>query len=1475
MRIAVTGADGQEHVVEFASMPSDADIDEVAHSFNPVPKTVSGAGTVDLRGLAVPSRPHAAAPRPAARPRPSFNGDPYGEPGAGVTEVFKGDRTVPASQLGRPKPKAKSLLPTDFDPGGDDSASREVRPPAQRMREATASYHARHDDPFVALGLPFTAEEFNRANNAGTVVRRLDGKPMELGAAVALVQKAKHVNGVAMTRTQSQVEQDQANAQGIGAAVGKGVGFNRGQSDRAVPRGGAAKDLYHDTHYDGLHEITPSERVRGAVNDYTEGLSKSLQSAGVPEAVAGLVAGIPTFPLHIGAEIGTIGDQRESAANRLGAATNLLAYAATEAGGKLLGEATAPLRAKAVAILKNSPAWSAIVGSGSRDEAVYAAAKALHVEPEKVGAVVDEAANQGHVKWKPDPGANGPTRKPKAAEATPEPTAPSYERKESAPGIGDPRAKPAAAPVEAPAPAAPKPEAESGNRYDPKPAPKIANDYDANGKPFFNPERDRPSGKRETPKPNVEPKPVDEGQAANTPPKEPVVAKEGDPNLTGGKNATVEAERAERGSSSVQKQDYTTPQQAHEAGKAAVEAGADHETLAREVATTPRPVTTTEHGVLLEGRRKLIEEYKAKSAALDDAILGGKPQEAAKAAFDDVAERLDRNDQALVKSGRETSASLNARKGMTTLDEGDYAEVQQAARREKGGKLDAKTDAQLKAQTAQIEAGNKRIAELEADAAKGEANRTFQTSRPKTKRTVEAIRADRAAAVSVFKTKTVGAEAEALAEEGITLHNSGLRLLTEDQAKAIVTIAKTYGEEGALKLEEAVAKVRAHVKAEAGFDLSEEDVTNALRGIYQRDPKEPKTRTAGEQQLLAWRSELKERAGALAKAKAEASKSEEAEAARLVREALAAERKALAEEARGRAKAAREGTAQARKDRRQAVVDAVKEGDAQTRQADAAARKAEGEDARAQAQEARARAEAAKKGEAEARKAKREDVRAAVAEDAKATREAARRVLREEGEKRAQALRDLNARAREEAAKAAKERRAEYERLFGERNRLDASTERLKARLESGDLSTKAKPPRNPELERAYFENDKLKKQVRQTIAAQKPRTLTEKALTVARDVGNIPRALKTTFDLSAPLRQGLVLSAANPKIAARAFVEQLRAFKSGAYAHAANKAILEGENAPLYKRAGLYLSDPESGVIGEHEEAFLSNFVGKIPGVAGSERAYTTYLNTLRAGVFDKMSGGKNLSKEDLEAIAHFVNIATGRGTLGKFEKASTGLASVLFSPRYLTSRFQLPFTPLKAGASPKVRLAITKQLAQYAGTVFAFVKFAESQGAQVTWDPTSSDFMKVRLGNTRIDCLGGMQQAIVFSNRIAQGRTVSTTGKESDLGKPGFGGRTRLNVAEDFARSKLSPTPGYIATWLNGGKDGVGNNLDAADTAKDFFTPLIANDFYESIQAQGVPKGIALGIASGLGLSVSTQSPKGEEPPQLFDYLASKVSR
>jgi hypothetical protein len=437
--------------------------------------------------------------------------------------------------------------------------------------------------------------------------------------------------------------------------------------------------------------------------------------------------------------------------------------------------------------------------------------------------------------------------------------------------------------------------------------------------------------------------------------------------------------------------------------------------------------------------------------------------------------------------------------------------------------------------------------------------------------------------------------------------------------------------------------------------------------------------------------------------------------------------------------------------------------------------------------------------------------------------------------------------------------------------RLDAAEVRTEkrranyqAQLDSGNLTgpeKKAQTVLTKQLDQAKFEADQLRKEISRRIHAQKPKTAGEKIGGAIGETVNLQRQIMTSGDFSAVGRQGGILGWTHLFHVPRALEQMVRATISEKGFHVAERAILERPHARMYEKAGLYLAKRDH-TPGKAEEAFLSRIASKLPIISHSERAYVAYLNRLRADVFDSMSkswiyGKQGPSQEELKAIANYINLATGRGHLkaGKFdlERAGDAMSTVLFSPRFVTSRAEmLALQPMWKGTA-KSRAQIGYNYAKYAAGVFSTIKLAEMAGAEVNYDPTSSDFLKIKMGETRIDALSGLQQPIVLAARLWTSRYTTTGGSVKDLQNPEYGQDTRADVAVRFGRTKLAPIPATTYTYFDG-KNVIGEPFDWEKNGKELVTPMIARDLAKNMEAQGIPKGIVLGILASMGIGVNT---------------------
>jgi len=368
----------------------------------------------------------------------------------------------------------------------------------------------------------------------------------------------------------------------------------------------------------------------------------------------------------------------------------------------------------------------------------------------------------------------------------------------------------------------------------------------------------------------------------------------------------------------------------------------------------------------------------------------------------------------------------------------------------------------------------------------------------------------------------------------------------------------------------------------------------------------------------------------------------------------------------------------------------------------------------------------------------------------------------------------------------------------------------------------------------------------------------------------NIPRSLMSSFDLSAPLRQGVFLVGRGEFY--KSFGEMFKYFKSDAHLNLLQQEIASRPTYRLMQESKLALTDLDVQLVGR-EEAFMSNLAEKIPfigaGVRASGRAYIGFLNKLRADTFDSMIkestrlGLDPVENRDLSVeIAKFINNATGRGDLGALNSSSVQLSNIFFSPRLIASRMTLLNPAYYVESSPYVRQQALKSLASFVavGSVMTGI-ISLAYNGRVGTDIRSSDFGKVIIDRTRIDVWGGFQPYIRMAGQLVSGKYVSsTTGKVVMLGE-GYKPLTRLDILQRQIESKLSPVASFIVTMLKG-QTWNGKKVSVKDEVVNRMTPMVAGDLITLVQNDPslyeLFKIMPLELMSVFGMGINTYEKK-----------------
>lgn len=457
---------------------------------------------------------------------------------------------------------------------------------------------------------------------------------------------------------------------------------------------------------------------------------------------------------------------------------------------------------------------------------------------------------------------------------------------------------------------------------------------------------------------------------------------------------------------------------------------------------------------------------------------------------------------------------------------------------------------------------------------------------------------------------------------------------------------------------------------------------------------------------------------------------------------------------------------------------------------------------------------------------------------------------------------------------------AEKERLTGAKESVRKSMEEYQRRVKEGDFSKREtkKYQADSELEKAMIERDKAKFEfeVAQEKNRLENRPMSQKTKDFMIDMFNVPKSLISSVDLSAPLRQGFLLSVAHPGSARKAFSEMFKQMASAKYQENWLAKLRQNDIYPLIRSSKLYVSEPHAK-LSAREENFVSHIVNKIPGIGrlvkGSERAYSGYLNALRVDVFAKgvdalKDTGYSMENNPkaFKDWAAFVNNASGRGNLGAFERSATILNTVFFSPRFLASRLNVLNPVTYAKMDPAVRRMAMKDTLAYIAFGTTILGMAAAAGAEVETDPRSTDFGKIKIGNTRYDIWAGFQPIVRVISQLASGQTKSASGEINDLNSDKWGARTRTDVIGTFLRGKEAPAVSAVHNLLSG-KNIIGQKVTPLSELERNVLPLYLQDIYSIYQNEGVEGAATIAVPALFGVGVQNyQSAKPKSYKQII---------
>ena len=380
-------------------------------------------------------------------------------------------------------------------------------------------------------------------------------------------------------------------------------------------------------------------------------------------------------------------------------------------------------------------------------------------------------------------------------------------------------------------------------------------------------------------------------------------------------------------------------------------------------------------------------------------------------------------------------------------------------------------------------------------------------------------------------------------------------------------------------------------------------------------------------------------------------------------------------------------------------------------------------------------------------------------------------------------------------------------------------------------------------------------------------------------------KAIMTGLDHTALGLQGGITFATNPVVWSKALVPTAKAAAS-----AKTRAMLDAEREahPSYERYkgyGLALMEHGRSRDPASTEFYGSDtLIDRIPGVAISERSFSTFLNELRFNLMQVMEwaytkDGRQLAQQQGEALARVVNAFTFayKPKSHQLQAALKISGEVFWAPSMYVARVQLVagapvlFNP---GADSRVRMMAAKQY------IKAFVGIAAITAVlrmllgddddEVT--PIDADYYKVKSGDKRMDWTSGLGQMLVFMARGLNSAVKARFGKPIWKSK----GRERgtREIFGSFASFKTNPWVSAIFD-LTSKTDVIGRPTSLSNTLLSNTTPLSVQTLIESVEEAGVGEGLLWTVPGVTGRNLTIYDRTAPKATETFQATLMRLMR
>lgn len=465
--------------------------------------------------------------------------------------------------------------------------------------------------------------------------------------------------------------------------------------------------------------------------------------------------------------------------------------------------------------------------------------------------------------------------------------------------------------------------------------------------------------------------------------------------------------------------------------------------------------------------------------------------------------------------------------------------------------------------------------------------------------------------------------------------------------------------------------------------------------------------------------------------------------------------------------------------------------------------------------------------------------------------------------------------------------------IEAKRKRLERAITDMERRMKEKDFAPRKREPVDISGDADAVKAQAEFEQVKKDFAAMKEearranRTWPEVMLETGIDVAHSTKNVLASADVSAPGRQGWFLGAAHPILWFKNYVPMLRTVsrEQSLKVQAKFRERANYKNG-LYARAKLALSpDDGTGNFTQVEDAHRLDLASKIPFlgrmVEASNRTYATYLNTLRADVFDlhmaNSDDPSDVSDEKIQAIAAGVNELSGRGDVGRHAES---LAVPFWAPRFIKSAFDVAtFKPVhgkgigglgSVKTTRETKAMFAKEYLKVAGSIVAIYALASlfrgKDDDPIELDLRSNKFGAIRFGKQVFNPLSYARSVLTLLAKLITGQEKRANGEIVNLRE------SYLPFASDKQRAQKTPYgsgmadpflsfmegkrhPMLSTVWslpIVSGKKFGGRKQTWFGAAADLATPLTPRQIYDLYQTDDADAATVSALLTVLGFDV-----------------------